>query len=183
MAHPETDRDLLPVAQIVKSYNTTGEVVLKLTGSLLEDYNTKEPVFIYFDELPVPFFIETFRTRGTSGAIVKFGTVNDLRHSEELVKKEIFIPAASLDEESLQDASREDMGAFLKGVKVFDQHNVRAGVISGYFDYPNNPCIEITAEDPEKEPYLVPFNEELVIKFDARKKILRLHIPAGLSDL
>lgn len=179
MSRPETDRTLLPVAQIVKSYHTTGEVVIKLTGSLLEDYNTKEPVFICFDELPVPFFIETFRTRGNSGAIVKFETINDLRHSEELIRKEICLPAASPDEKSL----REDIGSFLKGVKVIDQNGAQAGVISGYFEYPNNPCIEITAPGPGKEPYLVPFNEELVLKFDARKKILRLHIPEGLSDL
>ena len=52
------DMDLLPVAQIVKSYDVNGEVMIRMTSGILDDYNfKKEPVFIYFDGLPVPFFI------------------------------------------------------------------------------------------------------------------------------
>ena len=66
----------IAVAHIVKSYNTNGEIVVKLTNDLLEDLERKEPVFIYFDELPVPFFIEKFSTKGNSGAVIKFDNVN-----------------------------------------------------------------------------------------------------------
>ena len=55
----------IAVAQIVKSYNTNGEVVIKLTSDLLEDLNRKEPVFIYFDELPVPFLLTASHPKAT----------------------------------------------------------------------------------------------------------------------
>ena len=54
MVRNTADMDLLPVAQIVKSYDVNGEVVIRMTSSILDDYNfKKEPVYIFFDGLPV----------------------------------------------------------------------------------------------------------------------------------
>ena len=102
MVRNTADMDLLPVAQIVKSYDVNGEVVIRMTSSILDDYNfKKEPVYIFFDGLPVPFFISSFKTKGSNGALVKFETINDFSHSEELVKREIFVDSAAVDPESI----------------------------------------------------------------------------------
>ena len=110
--------DLLPVAQIVKSYDVNGEVVIRMTSSILDDYNfKKEPVYIFFDGLPVPFFISSFKTKGSNGALVKFETINDFSHSEELVKREIFVDSTSVDPDSIDMDEDEAMAAFLTGFK------------------------------------------------------------------
>ncbi|MEF9931396.1 MAG: hypothetical protein RR770_03725, partial [Bacteroidales bacterium] len=144
MLRSVTENKLLPVAQIVKSYDINGEVVVRLTSDLLEDYNFKEPVFIYFDELSVPFFIETFKTKGSSGALIKFETVNDFSHSEELLRKEIFVSA----EYAVANAKEEDdataMASYIIGCTIKDANGKTLGIISDYLDYPGNPCIEVT---------------------------------------
>lgn len=169
--------DLLPVAQIVKSYDVNGEVAIRLTSGMLEDYDIKkEPVFICFDGLPVPFFITSFKTKGTSGAIVKFETINDFAHSEELVKKEIFIDATTLNPEDIEIDEDQAMAEFLIGFSVNDQEGKAAGKISDYYNYPNNPCIELNGK------YLVPLNEDLIIKLDTKKRVLTMTIPAGLLE-
>ena len=43
----------IAVAHIVKSYNTNGEVVVKLTNDLLEDLERKEPVLMQNSVLKV----------------------------------------------------------------------------------------------------------------------------------
>ena len=91
MLRKVTDKDLLPVAQVVKSYDTKGEVLIRLTSSVFEDYNFKEPVYLFFDGLPVPFFVVSYKEKGSSGALVKFETVNDLSHATEIIKKQIFV--------------------------------------------------------------------------------------------
>ncbi len=180
----------IAVAHIVKSYNTNGEVVVKLSNDLLEDLERREPVFIYFDELPVPFFIEKFSTKGNSGAVVKFINVNDLAHSEELVKRKIFIEASSASQEALEELAQEDMGAYLAGFALENEEGKLIGEVSNYYDYPNNPCIEVlpaevvksplSDSEEGKEPLLIPFQEELIISFDPEQRKIRMEIPGGL---
>ena len=169
--------DLLPVAQIVKSYDVNGEVVIRLSSGILEDYNfKKEPVFIIFDGLPVPFFITSFKTKGSNGALVKFETINDLSHSEELLKKEILVDSSSIDPDSIDMDEDQAMAAFLMGFKVKDQNGKLVGEISDYYNYPNNPCIELNGK------HLVPFNEELILKLDNKKRVIAMTIPGGLLE-
>lgn len=171
------DMDLLPVAQIVKSYDVNGEVMIKMASGILEDYDfKKEPVFIYFDGLPVPFFISSFKKKGSNGALVKFETINDFSHSEELVRKEIFVDATAVDPDSIELDEDEAMAAFLIGFKLKDQNGKVVGEISDYYNYPNNPCIEINGK------FLVPFNEELILKFDAKKRVIAMTILSGLME-
>ncbi len=180
----------IAVAHIVKSYNTNGEVVVKLSNDLLEDLEKGEPVFIYFDELPVPFFIEKFSTKGNSGAVIKFDNVNDLAHSEELVKRKIFVEASSVSQEALEEFAQEDMGAYLNGFMLLDGSGKTVGRISNYFDYPNNPCIEVilaegvksplSDSDENNEPVLLPFQEQLIVAFDPQQREIRMEIPSGL---
>ena len=177
MLRETTDMDLLRVAQVVKSYDVNGEVVIRLSSGVLEDYNfKKEPVFIIFDGLPVPFFITSFKSKGTNGALVKFETINDSSHSEELVKKEIFVDSTKIDPDSIELDEDEAMAEFLIGFKVKDQSGKEVGKISDYFNYPNNPCIELEGK------YLVPFNEDLILKLDNKKRIITMTIPNGLIE-
>lgn len=181
----------LAVAQIVKSYNTNGEVVIKLSSDLLEDLNRKEPVFIYFDELPVPFFIERFSTKGNSGAIVKFSTINDMEHSEELVKRTIFIERSSAAPEALESFAQENFEEYITGFDLYNQDDTFIGEITAYYNYPNNPCIEVELAEgissaladessTEHETVLIPFQESLIMAFDAENREIQMNIPAGL---
>ena len=177
MLRETTDMDLLRVAQVVKSYDVNGEVVIRLSSGVLEDYNfKKEPVFIIFDGLPVPFFITSLQKRGANGALVKFETINDMSHAEELLKKEILVDASTIDPDDLDMDEDEAMAAFLIGFKVKDQSGKQVGEISEYFNYPSNPCIEIDGK------YLVPFNEDLIIKLDPKKRVIAMTIAAGLLE-
>lgn len=181
----------IAVAQIVKSYSTNGEVVIKLSSDLLEDLNRKEPVFIHFDELPVPFFIDRFTPKGNSGAIVKFSTVNDMEHSEELVRRTIFIESSSATPEALESFAQENFEDFIAGFDLYDQSGNFIGEITSYYNYPNNPCIEVELAEgiysalsenasTEHESLLIPFQESLIMAFDAENREIQMNIPAGL---
>ena len=174
MLRKVTDMDLLPVAQIVKSYDTKGEVVIRLTSSVFEDYNFKEPVYLFFDGLPVPFFITSYKERGATGALVKFDTINDLIHATELIKKQIFIDKNNIDIDAIEQDDDAAMAQFLIGFELKDEDGVSVGSITDYYNYPGNPCIEINSS------VLIPFNEELILGVDAKKRVMHMKIPKGL---
>ena len=68
--------DLIQAARIVKSNGTDGEILMSFRDILPADIDIHEPVFIYSDGLPVPFFIENLVRRGNDKALVR---LNDIR--------------------------------------------------------------------------------------------------------
>ena len=67
---------LLPVAKVIKSFGTDGGVLIRFAPGTQNKLNKKRPVFIYFDGLPVPFFIDTIQDKGKNQAIVKFESID-----------------------------------------------------------------------------------------------------------
>lgn len=194
MAATETERvnqGFLPfpvaIARITKAYGTSGEVAVKLT----DYFNEEKPVFIYFDGLPVPFFIDSYTKRGNNGAIVKFSTVNTYKESLSLVGKDIFISADTLDDSQLSEyfSDREKILSNILDATVLDSKGKTIGCITDYLDYPENPCIEIKladgfrsllSEGDDDSFAEIPFNDGLILEVDSDTNSIKMDIPQGL---
>ena len=73
--------------RILKSYGTEGGVIISAPEVDVEE-RANEPVFIEFDGLPVPFFIEEVTPRGGAKYFVKLEDIDSLEAAEELVGKD-----------------------------------------------------------------------------------------------
>lgn len=167
---PGAGHNLLRIAQVLKSNGTDGELVLGFRDIAPEDIDIKEPVFIYFDGLPVPFFIESFAARGTNKALVRLTDVRDIKDAEELTGKAVYMKDEG-------DASDEDSLEGLVGWTVMDSCHNEIGIISDFYDIPGNPCIEVGTISGT---VMIPLHEDLVISFDEDNKILEMTVPDGL---
>ena len=165
--------DLLKVARVLKSNGTDGDLLVGFRGILPEDLENQEPVFIYFDGLPVPFFIVGLTPRGTSKAIITLDGVNCLKDSEELVGKDIFI-----DGDLLEDAFEDDSPEALIGWSAIDTRGETIGEITGFEDIPGNPCIYIRR--PSGEEILAPLHEDFIVSLSPDLHTITLSLPAGL---
>ena len=90
------------IGQVLKSNGTDGQLVIGLRGIGPEDISEEEPVFIFFDELPVPFFLNNVSERGSSKILAHLTDVNSLDDAEELTGRAVFVQAedaSSLDGE------------------------------------------------------------------------------------
>ena len=63
--------ELIQIARIVKSNGTDGELLASFRDVMPEDIDIQEPVFIYSDGLPVPFFIEKIVPKGRDKALLR----------------------------------------------------------------------------------------------------------------
>ena len=160
---------LLQIAKVLKANGTDGAVLIGVRGIDPEDISLEEPVFVYFDGLPVPFFISSLSRRGNSKALVTMDGVSSLRDAEELVGKEIW--ADYFDDEEEGEDLDDLVGWTLKG----------AGRIVSFIDIPANPCLEVELRGGAT--VMVPFNEDLVISADPEAQVLEMTIPDGLLDL
>ena len=154
--------------RILKSYGTEGGVIVS-TASIPKDFDITEPVFIDFDELPVPFFIEEFRAHGSKKAFLKLEDVDSLQDAEELVGKDIFF---SMEE--------DDEFADFAGLEVLDAiTSKKVGIVKEYVDIPSNPCLEVEIA-ASGEKVLIPCHDELIDRVDEKKGRIFLRIPEGL---
>ena len=153
---------MLQIAKIIKSNGTGGDVLMGLYDISVQDFDLKEPLFIEFDGLPVPFFIESITAKGHSKAIVHLSSVDCLEDAEEIVGRAVWLDA---------EEEEEDSEDFI-GWTLLDKGRI-VGTVTGIEPIPGNLCLIVGDT-------LVPLHEDLVLSADPEKRILDLDLPEGL---
>ena len=193
--------NLQQIAQVLKSNGTDGELVMGFREIAPEDINLNEPVFIVFDGLPVPFFIESFTKRGNSKALVRLTDICSMEDVEEIAGKAVYIEEDNLPEMSLEeDGYAALIGWILLTPEIPDQvgddvetvgedmeedtslpaltgNLYEVGEITDFIDIPNNPCIEV---ETESGAVMIPLHEDLILSVDPEYQEIIMQIPAGL---
>ena len=159
---------MLQIGKVLKSNGTEGGVLIGFRDIDPEDILTEEPVYIYFDGLPVPFFFTSFVPKGGDKALARLSSVDSLRDAEEIVGREVY---ADYFEEIDEGQGPEA----LTGWKVNGE-----GVVAGWLDIPGNPCLEIRLPDGRER--IIPFHEDLVLNIDKKRREITMNIPEGLLD-
>ena len=192
---------MLQVAQVLKSNGTDGELVMGFREIAPEDINLKEPVFIYFDGLPVPFFIESFTKRGNTKALVHLTGISSMEDVEEITGKIVYVAEDSLPELTLEEdgyaalvgwtvltptgdfstsleMKREEVEMTEEEVEMSEEPElVEVGEITDFVDIPNNPCIEV---ETENGAVMIPLHEDFILAIDPEYQEIVLQIPEGL---
>jgi len=159
-------------ATISKSFKTDGTVIIKNNNGLKE-IDILEPLFIEFNNIMVPFFLEEIDYRNDNSALARFETIRSEEQTADYIGREIYIEKKKTTENSY------DIN-FIKGFSLFDQNENFVGEITDYQDIPNNPLLVIAANQKE---ILIPFHQDFVISFLEKEKKIVLEIMDGLTDL
>lgn len=153
---------MLQIAKILKSNGTDGGILIGLHDICVSDLDPKEPVYIYFDGLPVPFFIQDIQPKGTSKAIVHLNDIENLKDAEEVVGRDVFI------EGEWEEEQEEDF----TGWTLYNRE-AKVGTITGLEPIPGNPCLYVGDT-------LIPLHEDFVLSVDPDTQTLVLDLPDGL---
>ena len=162
------------IARILKSNGTEGEVLMTFLGMDPEEINLKEPVFVEFDGLPVPFFFESFTRRGNNRALVHLTGVRNLADADELAGRDVFLEAS--DEEDEED---------IIGWTVLDASGTVVGKVRDYEDIPGNLCIWVERDARSEsgmtgKEVLLPLHDDLILEVNPETETIMLEIPDGL---
>ena len=186
--------NLQQVAQVLKSNGTDGELVLGFREIAPEDINLQEPVFIVFDGLPVPFYIESFAKRGNTKALVRLTGICSMEDVEEIAGKAVYIEEDQLPEMSIEEDGYAALvgwvlltpaGDFSTSLEMTEEESeiteepelIEVGEITDFLDIPNNPCIEV---ETENGAVMIPLHEDLILSVDPEYQEIIMQIPAGL---
>ena len=153
---------MLQIAKILKSNGTDGGILIGVRDIDVNEIDLEEPVFIYFDGLPVPFFITDLQQRGTSKAIVHLNDVTSLEDAEEIVGRDVFVEGEWEEEEEFD----------FTGWTVSDRGSV-LGQVTGMEPIPGNLCLYVG-------DIMIPFHEDFVLSIDESARTMDLDLPEGL---
>ena len=165
---------MLQIAKILKSNGTDGGLLIGVRDIEVGQIDLQEPVFIEFDGLPVPFFIQDLQQRGTSKAIIHLNDIVNLEDAEEVVGRALYIEGEWEEEEEMD----------FTGWTLLNRGE-RVGTVTGMEPIPGNLCLYVRPEiedviPSEVEESLVPLHPDLILSADPDTRTLDLDLPDGL---
>ena len=163
---------MLQIAKILKSNGTDGGLLIGVRDIEVGQIDLQEPVFIEFDGLPVPFFIQDLQPRGTSKAVIHLNDIVSLEDAEEVVGRSVYIEG---------EWEEEDETDFTGWTLLC--RGERVGTVSGMEPIPGNLCLYVRPSQPQgdtADEVLIPLHPDLVISVDEEQQLLDLDLPAGL---
>ena len=172
MSETPSDR-LVQIAKVLKSHGTDGGILLGFRDIMPEDIDPQEPVFIAFDGLPVPFFIDSFEKKGRDKAVVRLTDMVSLEDAEEVVGQAVFADADSI--AGYDEDDDEGLEGFI-GMILYDR-DTRVGEITDYENIPGNPCLYVETAGGQA---MVPLHEDFILSIDPEAGEIVMDLPAGL---
>ncbi|HKK82233.1 MAG TPA: hypothetical protein VJ909_08285 [Prolixibacteraceae bacterium] len=130
-------------------------------------------LFLEVNGLPAPFPVVYMEERDDAVFYTELDFISDKEEARSYTGCKVLV-----ENKHINDQIDSLNGSVLKGFSLFDTKIGRIGIISQIDDYAGN--LVFTVIDDNNKEYMVPFNEELLVKFDADKSVIEMNCPEGI---
>lgn len=165
------EQDVIHIGSLVKTHGVGGELNFSFTDDLWDTVEADRLIF-RIDGIFVPFFIDSYRFRSDTTAIIKFLDIDSEAEARRYVRTEVFLERALVPEDTAPTYSWSE---FI-GLAVND-----IGVITAIDDSTENVLFAVTT--PQGGEFLIPAAEDLITGIDWDKRTITMSIPDGLLEL
>jgi 16S rRNA processing protein RimM len=166
------DSDVYKIGRLGKAHGVKGEVSLQFDDDIFDRVDA-DYLVLDVDGILVPFFIEEYRFRSDSVALVKFEDIDTQQRATELTGCDVYFPRALADDDDGLPTL-----AFLVGFTIVDATNGTAiGTIAAIDDQTANLLFEL------EDGRLIPANDDLIANIDSQRKVITMSLPEGLLTL
>lgn len=167
------EQEVYKIGIIGKAHGVKGELSIQIDDDVFDRVDA-EYLVLKLDGIFVPFFMEEYRFKSDSVALVKFEGVDTQERARELTGVEVYFPR----ELAEQDEEAELSYAALVGYTLIDNNS---GKPVGTIAYVDEQTINIMFE--LEDGRLIPASEELIVDVDQKNRTIILDIPEGILDL
>lgn len=159
-----------------KPHGIHGELQFTFTDDVF-DRVEGDYLVCMLDGILVPFFIEEYRFRSDSTALVKLEGVDTAERARMFTNVDVYFPLKYVDE--AEDGMLS--WSYLVGFRVEDVHHGELGVISDIDTSTINTLFVI--ERQGGEDLLIPAHEEFILGMDQEERLITVELPEGLLNL
>lgn len=166
------ENEVYKIGTITRTHGFKGEVSLSFTDDVW-DRADADYLILRIDGILVPFFMEEYRFRSDTTALVKFQDYDTSEEAQELCGAEVFFP------HSLTPETTEEDSYTWRYFTGFEVREAKAGTL-GTIEHVEDSTQNILFQVGE---YLIPAAEEFITNIDHKARIISMSLPEGLLEL
>ena len=164
--------EVYKIGRLGKSHGIRGEVSFLFDDDVFDRVDA-DYLILDIDGILVPFFIEEYRFRSDTTALMKFEGIDTQERARELTGCDVYFPRdlAVSDDDTISWSA-------IVGFDIIDANtNKSIGRIASVDDSTLNIlfCLE--------DGHLIPASEDLITQIDQQARTITMQLPAGLLDL
>ena len=163
------------LGKITKVHGYEGAVIIRLERNFSDNIPELESVFIEIDGRPVPFFIDYSDQPDNYTLRIKFAEYDSTEKVKEFVGCKVFLTESSDSEIPVEDPNT------LINFHVLSEDDILIGEIVEIIKNPGQLLLNIKTGSGKE--ILIPLHEDLIIEINIKSKIIRMIIPAGISEI
>lgn len=168
--------EVFKIGMFNKPHGVKGEISFTFTDDIFDRVDADYFVCL-LDGIFVPFFIEEYRFRSDTTALVKLEQVDTAEKARMFTNVDVYFPKKYVDEEEEEEAEEIPTWNYFIGFKVKD---VKHGVLGEIVAVDDSTMNVLFAIEKDGEEILLPAHEEFMVKLDKKKRLLTVEIPDGL---
>lgn len=164
--------EVFKIGRLGKAHGVKGEVSFQFDDDIFDTADA-DYLILELDGILVPFFMEEYRFRSDSVALVKFCDVDTQQRASELTGSDVYFPR-----ELAGEADDAPSLSRLVGFSIIEAETKQeVGTIAAIDDQTQNILFEL--EDGQ----LLPASDDLITSIDIKLQQITMHIPEGLLDI
>ncbi len=167
-----SDEEVYRIGQVTRTHGVKGEVALSFTDDVW-DRAEADYLVLRVDGILVPFFMEEYRFRSDTVALVKFEDYDTAEQASALCGCEVFFPHSLTPEAAPQD---EYTWRYFTGFRLIEEEHGLLGTIDQVEDSTQNVLFQVGER-------LIPAAADFVTDIDHKGRTITMRLPAGLLDL
>ena len=166
------EEEVYKIGRLGKTHGVRGEISFLFDDDVFDRVDA-DYLVLEVDGILVPFFMEEYRFKNDSNAIVKFEDIDTQQRAQQLTGCDVFFPRA------LADSDDSELSlSILVGFDLVDaESNKTIGRIASIDDSTAN--ILFCLEDGR----LIPASDDLITEIDQQSRTITMRLPEGLLDL
>ena len=159
-----------------KPHGIHGELQFTFTDDIFDRVDC-DYLICLLDGIFVPFFIEEYRFRSDSTALVKLEGIDTAERARMFTNVEVYFPVKHAEEAEDGELSWN----FFVGFRMEDVRHGELGEVVEVDTKTVNTLFVVEQEDGEE--LLIPAQEEFIVEINQEKKLITVELPEGLLNL
>ena len=159
-----------------KPHGIHGELQFTFTDDIFDRVGC-DYLICLLDGIFVPFFIEEYRFRSDSTALVKLEGIDTAERARMFTNVEVYFPVKHAEEAEDGELSWN----FFVGFRMEDVRHGELGEVVEVDTTTVNTLFVVEQEDGEE--LLIPAQEEFIVEINQEKKLITVELPEGLLNL
>ncbi len=166
------EKEVYQIGHITRTHGVKGEVALCFTDDVW-DRADADYLVLCIDGILVPFFMEEYRFRSDTVALVKFVDYDTAEQAAELCGCKVYFPHSLTPEATPDD---DYTWRYFTGFRLTEVTHGLLGTIDRVDDSTQNVLFQVG-------DLLIPAAEDFVTDIDHRGRTITMNLPEGLLDL